>query len=331
MTALQIIALGCAYLILSIPPISASQISVHMPGDESIEFSVDFSSKVDRNITIVHDPDDDKWQRVQVKVEIVGKDPAYEVKKIFLFKCKDSGPVACSGSQPVEAKNYLSGKKGTFYWDDVSADSEAGFMSLVQMENSGKTVWVGFWDSIKRSGLKSFQHTSNELDSLDLHAKPGVDSDWIRNYLEKFFMVPMTWIEKVVLLSVDDEEVDRIYKLGADEADLDTPVFDTQTEQMNSVTQVAKDFMFVYGKGDVISSPLTLSKGVPFGCGDGACESDIGEDSSTCCLDCACPGVQECSSDNDYPNGACHTCGDGVLEPTENQVTCCADAGCPPG
>jgi hypothetical protein len=328
--ALQIVAVFCAYLVISIPVISATQISVFMPGGGSIVFSVDQSAKVTRNVTVVHDPTDHQWENVQVKVEIVGSDPAYAVKKIYLFKCKNSSPVSCSGYNPVEAKNYLSGEKGTFYWNDVSANSVAGFMSIVELEYNGKKVWVGFWDELERTELKTFEHSSYELDSLDLYAKPGVDSDWVKNFMENYFMVPMSLVERAVLGVVNSQVVSKMYKLSADQSELETPVFETQTDQGSTISDIVNEFMFVFGKGS-IATPVTFYSGTTFECGDFECETGIGENEDTCCLDCGCLGDEECTVSGDLPFGVCHECGDGIIDRTENQETCCADAGCPAG
>jgi hypothetical protein len=40
-------------------------------------------------------------------------------------------------------------------------------------------------------------------------------------------------------------------------------------------------------------------------CGDGTCESDLGESSSNCCMDCPCPNDQYCDANNFNPDGAC--------------------------
>ncbi len=327
---LQVIAVFCAYLVMSIPVISASQISVYVPGSAPKIFSVDPAVKVERNITVVHDPSDYKWENVQVKVEIVGKDPGYALKKIYLFKCKNSSPGTCSGYGPVVAKNYLSGEKGTFYWNDVSANSVAGFMSIVEMEYAGKTVWVGFWDEIERTGLQSFEHSSYELDSIDVHAKSGVDGEWIKNYIEDYYMIPMRWVERVLLGVIGGKMTSKMYKLSADQAELDTHIFESQTEQGNAASPGSKDYTFVFGKGSV-SSPVTLFSGSPFTCGNAVCESAIGENKDSCCIDCGCGAGEECTASCDYPSGVCHECGNGILEPTENSSTCCADAGCPTG
>ncbi len=328
---LQVIAVFCAYLVMSIPVISASQISVYMPGGETLVFSIDPAEKVSRSVEIVHEPSDHQWANVQVKIEIVGNDPAYAVKKVYLFKCKNSSPSVCSSYIPVEAKNYLSGEKGTFYWNDVSANSIAGFMSLVQMEHAGKIIWVGFWDEIERASLQSFDHSSYEVDSVELYAKSDEGGEWIKSFMQDYYMVPMTLVDRGMLGVVDGKMPSKMYELSANQAELEvSPFLMTKTDEGNTVSSVIKDYTFVFGKGS-IASPVTFYGESPFRCGDGTCETDIGENAGTCCIDCGCTGNDECTATKDYPNGVCHECGNYIIEPTENSTTCCADAGCPAG
>ncbi|MBN2330822.1 MAG: hypothetical protein JXC85_03330 [Candidatus Aenigmarchaeota archaeon] len=328
--AIQVLAVFCAYLIMSIPVISASQVSIFMPGGQTVVFSMEPSEKVLRNVTIVHEPSDHQWENVQIKIEIVGRDPSYSVKKIYLFKCRNSSPTSCSNLEPVEAKNYLSGQKGTFFWNDVSEKTIAGFMSFVQLEHAGKTIWVGFWDEVERVEMKSFVHTSYEVDTITAYMKPGAEAEWIKNYMEKYYMIPMTLVERATLGVVDTKLTSKMYKLSADAADLEVPEFDTQTDQGNDVSSLGKDFMFVFGKGSTASA-FTFYSGTPYTCGNGVCETSMGENEQTCCVDCQCPGSKECSVTVEFPNGACHQCGDGMIEPTEDSSSCCADAGCPAG
>jgi hypothetical protein len=334
MRILQVVAVFCAYLVISIPAVFALQINVYMPGGAQKVFTFDPSTKISRNISVVHDPTDARWENVQVKVEIVGIDPSYAINNIYLFKCKNMSPNMCAAYEPIEAKNYLSGEKGTFYWNDVSGNSAsgpvAGFLSLVEMSRSNKTMWVGFWDEVKRDSVTSFSKNSFNLDSMDIYAKPGVDSEWISRYIQDYFMVPMVWVERAVLGVLNGKLPEKIYKLGAGSGEMGVPTFQAQAEDTSTVSAVTKDYTFIFGKGST-SNPITFVSGSPTTCGDGACENLLGETSQTCCADCGCQANYECTVSGQYPAGVCHQCGNGIQEPSENSTTCCADMGCPIG
>ncbi|MEM4703092.1 MAG: M14-type cytosolic carboxypeptidase [Candidatus Pacearchaeota archaeon] len=63
-------------------------------------------------------------------------------------------------------------------------------------------------------------------------------------------------------------------------------------------------------------------------CGNNYCNSNVGENQTTCCLDCGCPSGFQCI------NNSCQQisqpyCGDNFCNGNETQETCCRDCGCP--
>ena len=92
---LQVIAALCCYLIMSISTASAIEISIYqqiMAGTaatttgEKEEMTLDATVLIEKSLEFVHDSADYQWENVQVKIEVIGKDPLYSVKKIYLFK-----------------------------------------------------------------------------------------------------------------------------------------------------------------------------------------------------------------------------------------------------
>ncbi len=328
---LQVAAVVCSVLILSIPFSSAMNIRIFMPGGDTPleEFAFNPSEKVKRTFQAM--PASSKYGNAMLKVEVVGTDPVYEVKKIYLFRCKNTGPVSCSDEIPIEATNYLTGEKDTFEWvGDVSVGKVANFMTLVQLDYMGKSIWLGFWDEVQREDVDVFNHYSYEIGSLDIYAGEDADPAWIKHYMESYFMVPVEWVGKSVLGTVNGEKVDRIERLGASPAWLDLHKFDAKRESGNTVLSADSIYTFVFGNS--ISLPLTFFSNPLTACGDGKCESSLGEDPGSCCLDCGCTlDNQECDTGPSYPNGLCHVCGDGTIDDVEDSENCCADAGCPTG
>ena len=91
---IQSIAVVCMYLILSISTASAIEISIYqqiMSGagvtttGEKEDITLDAGVLIEKKFDFVHDPADHKWENVQVKLEVVGKDPMYPIKKIYLL------------------------------------------------------------------------------------------------------------------------------------------------------------------------------------------------------------------------------------------------------
>jgi hypothetical protein len=337
---LQSFSLIATYLVISISLASAIEISIYqqiLRGETATvtgvkeEVSMDIDVLVDKRLEFVHDPSDFRWENVQVKIEAIGRNPLYPIKKIYLFKCKDSTPLDCVDYEPIEADSYLSGEKGTFYWRDVSRSNTANFLILIKFNYDGKDFWVGYWDQTKREGIESFRHTTYDISSLDIYAKPGIEPSWIKDFVQNYFMIPANWMDRAVLGPVNGRQTSEIYEIVADKAEIDASSFDKYRPSTNIIETVTKDFLIAFGKGSV-SNPITFfSNQLPScGAGSGACE--VGENPDNCCLDCGCPtSSQQCSTSPTYPDGLCHVCGDGTLDPVENSTNCCADAGCPSG
>ena len=335
---LQVIAVACIYLVISISFSSAIEISIYrqiLRGStatatgEKETINIDAGILVDRKFEVVHDPTDYKWDNVQVKIEVIGKDPQYPVKKIYLFKCKDTNPLDCVDYEPVVAESYLSGEKGTFYWRDVSRNKNANFLTMVKFSHDGQDFWIGYWEEASRAGVENFNHRVYDVSRLDLYGKPGIEPAWIKDFISRFYMIPGNWMDRAVLGTINGQQTSEIYQIVADKYQMETPYFEKYKPATSTIDKVTKDYMLAFGKGS-ISNPITFFSNPLPNCGDGTCS--VSENPSNCCLDCGCAAAgQECTTNAEHPSGMCHTCGDGVSDPVENSTTCCVDAGCPAG
>jgi hypothetical protein len=185
--AFQITAALCAFLILTIPVSSSMSVSIFMPGRNNPEktFTFNPAEKVKRIFEATsgggYSTPDPK-----LKVSIIGLDPLYRVKKIYLFTCKGRGPISCSDETPVEAVNSLTGPRDSLEWiGDVAEGKSANFMTLVQMEHDDKDIWVGFWDRVDRKDVNTFESYSYEIGTLDIHTGANVDAEWVEYYLKR--------------------------------------------------------------------------------------------------------------------------------------------------
>ncbi len=329
--ALKIATVFCVYLVFSISTASAVELSIYQLASgaaEEIEMTLDASTVIDKDFEFVHDPaSDPRYENVQVKIEVMGNDPLYPISKIYLFRCKDSSPLDCVDYEPVEADSFLSGERGTFYWTDISRGTKAGFLTLVKFSNNGKDSWVGYWDEATRTGVENFNHESHELSDLSVYAKPGIDPQWIRDYIEEYHMIPANWVERTVFGLVDGNPVSEIYELIGDSTEMDALSFGRYKPTGNTVETIVKDYMVAFAKGSV-ANPITFYLNDVPTCGDEEC--GVGEDPISCCVDCGCSIEGEtCTSNTLNPYGLCHVCGDGTHDPVEDSNNCCVDAGCP--
>ncbi len=328
--SVQVAAVVCAYLILTIPVISAINVRTFLPGSETPgEFSFDPADKVERAFSV--SPAENRYDDIWVDVDVVGKDPAYMVKRIYLYTCRSAYPGSCSEEMPIETVNYLSGERKTFKWSgDLAVGKVANFMTLVQLEYEGRGIWIGFWDQVERKDVKFFEHYTYDIDTIDLHLKENVDVTWVENYIRKNFMIPSDWMSHAIIGTVDGETVTKTDRIGSNRNDIIFHRFVTKSS--DAIVQPSDyTYNFVFGK-DVLSSPLTFYSEPATSCGDAFCDADLGEDSSSCCIDCGCTLEGEsCDIGADYPYGFCHVCGDKIWHPVENSASCCVDAGCPDG
>ncbi len=337
--ALKVIACVCIYLLASISTASAIEISIYRQimsggnpvpsGQPLVIEDLNTGDVIEKTFEFIIDPADNRYENVEVKISVTGKDPSYNVKRIFLFKCKDNNPLDCVDYSPVEAVDTLSGQKGTFYWKDVSRNTEANFLTLVKIKHKDYNTesWIGYWDHAKRNSIQDFDHETYEISDLSVYADVGKSPEWIKEFILRHYMIPMNWVDHVDLGSVNGKEVDLMYELVSDKETMETSTFSKFKPDGNTIKSSPKDYLMVFGEGS-LSNPFTFFSNTAPPCGDGQC--DIGENPEICCLDCGCSQQdEECTLDvNYYPNGVCHECGDGTIDPTENGSTCCVDAGC---
>jgi len=330
---IKTVAAFCIYLTWSIGTTSAIEISIYRQLTSGVQtgapltVTLDPTDIIEKKFEFIKDPADTRMDNIKVKIEVIGKSSDYPISKIYLFKCKDSKPLDCVDYEPVEAESFLSGDKGTFYWEDVSRGTDANFLTLVKFTHNGKDSWTGFWDTAAKKDVTEFEKNTYEISDIDLYLKPGILPSWVEEFISEHYMIPATWVEKAVLKTIGDNAITEMYQLVANDNEITSGVFGRYNPKKNYIESFTKDYLFALAKGS-IASPVTFFQNSEPDCGDGACET--GENPGTCCLDCGCDDEnQECTATDDYPNGMCHVCGDGVPDAVENSTNCCVDVPCP--
>jgi hypothetical protein len=264
---LQVFAVCASYLILSTTFVGALQINVvtgtsqQVQGDMStlddlitknFQFTYDYASNMNL-VTASFEP----------------KDPSVMIKKAYLYICRDYNPVQCVQNQRVLPHIFVgtSDIEEEFMWSEVNVGGVGNFLALLKLDVAGKTVWVGSWDQLTRTGSgagsEGFSHESYDLNSMNLYLNPGVSADPVKSYAEGYSRVPMNYVNKTVLTTVGSSAVSSIYELLANDEDLDpsgttNPVFSTNIATGNAFEKTAKKWAFIFGSAAKMSNPVAF-------------------------------------------------------------------------
>jgi len=307
---LEIAVVLACYLVMTMPVASATTINIRFNGQlmESVEYEP--SNIVNQHITYVRDPHDINWANVRVAITLNSASLAHMIKRVYLYKCGSLSPVGCMQKTPEVFDTYVDTE---IAWDDIgqqvgssSYPEEGNLLFLVKLEDSdGLTSWVGLWNTIRRNSHREFLFYRHELSDLDIHASSSRLVGPIASYIQNFNVIPFGWLTRVAF-----DEALSISAIGGDDRDLDTspPALQTAEPATNEITVINKENYFVFPETvGGTAFPITLEQNPDFQCGDGQCESSLGENEETCCYDCGCeqPGYY-CDAPFDSPgDGAC--------------------------
>ncbi len=310
--ALEIFAVAVSYLLLMLPVTSATSVNIFFNGIQQDTTDISPGNLVSKEINVYHDADDITWTNIKVLVTLSSASLSHSIKKIYLYKCKTLSPSACIQGTPQVFDSWIDTELS---WNDISQSEGVGvypqtanLMFLVKLEDfNGKASWVGFWDTIRRIDYNIFNHYSYPLNEIEFHAKSLDMIEPIKTYIENYQMIPFNWAEKVVFRMAN-----ILYGVGANEQEIEQtpPFFDGAQTSTNQVTSIGKDYYFVLSNiTSGITNPVTMRLNPSFTCGNGQCETDLGETTSTCCYDCGCAADFYCDmSDEQNPEtGACRS------------------------
>jgi hypothetical protein len=306
---LEIGAILACYLVITIPLASATSVNIIFNGQVMNTVEYDPSNIVNQEITYVKDPRDINWARIRVAIILNSASLAHTITRVYLYKCKSLSPVGCMQKTPEVFDNYVDTE---IAWDDIAQSTgttkypqEGNLLFLVKLEDpDGFTSWIGIWNTIKRPGRKEFLFFRYELSDLDIYAKSQNLVGPIATYIQNFNTIPFRWLTKASF-----EDAISISAIGGDDSELDTspPTLQTAQPSGNDITVINKENYFVFPKtSSGIAYPITLEQNPDFQCGDGKCESNLGETEDTCCFDCSCPSGFYCDAPSASPeDGVC--------------------------
>lgn len=295
--ALEAFAIFVSYLVFSLTLVAATDVNIMYNGQVQDTAKYEHDKLVNMNILINHDPSDITWTNVKLATNLNSASLSHSIKKILLYKCLSSTPTECVRSTPQSFDNYVDTE---LLWNDISERTspaqypQAGnLLFLVKLEDTNsKESWAGFFVQVKRTSYNIFDVRQLSLNSMDVYAKSLDLVQPIKSYIENKFMVPFNWATKVVFTNANP-----LYGLGANKQEMESHSLQTAVVSVNEITSINKDFYFVAPNiSSGIASPITLNLNPSFSCGNGACESDIGESMGSCCYDCGCPTGQFCDT-----------------------------------
>jgi len=146
-----------------------------------------------------------------------------------------------------------------------------------------------------------FDTVQFSIQEIEVHAKSLSLVEPIKAYIENKMMIPFKWATKVVFSGANP-----LYGIGASGQEADSQQFQTAVVPVNEITSINKDFYFVFPKiSSGIANPIVLNLNPSFSCGNGLCESDIGETPSSCCYDCGCLQDQFCDTASNINLSSC--------------------------
>ncbi len=306
---LEIAVVLACYLVITIPVTSATSVNIIFNGQirESVEY--DPSNTVNQHITYVRDPRDINWANVRVAITLNSASLAHTIKRVYLYKCGALSPTGCMQKTPEVFDNYVDTE---IAWGDIGQSTgtakypqEGNILFLVKLEDpDGLTSWVGLWNTIRRTSHREFLFFRHELSDVDIYASSSRLVGPIASYIQNFNVIPFRWLTKAAF-----DDALSISAIGGDDSDLDTspPILQSVEPATNEITVINKENYFVFPQTPGgIAFPITLEQNPDFQCGDGQCESSLGEDQETCCYDCSCPSGYYCDTPPGSPElGMC--------------------------
>jgi len=289
--------------VLSLPCVSALDVNVIYNGQTKGAAQINAEQVINWDVGVERNASDFTWSRVNVHVSAISGDSARPISKLYLYRCKAYKPIDCIMKadipEPMEFGSYVD---ADLSWSDISAGGGmlrypevANLMLLAKLEGENE-AWVGAFIKIERTDYNQFNVPFNyELRSIDVYPTAENLVEPVRTYINNFHMVPMNWVSKVVF------PTSGLYALGASKEDFDSqPVSFRPEKPTAEIKQIMKEFYLVFPETvEGISNPVTLNLNPTSQCGDGTCQSNLGESSASCCYDCRCPAGQFCDAPNE--------------------------------
>ena len=280
-----------AYLIVSLPAVYATTVNIRYQGVSHSSQQIDAESLVSRSV-ILH-KNEPFYTNMELEMSLYNASQK-GIEKIYIFKCRSKDPIACSELVPDVFQGNVAGKR--YAWSEVSEkvgpglfDEVANIMYIVKLNSkSGEDIWVGLWDSIRRTGQTTFSDPpyGSSIGSIDLERTATAQTSVIEKFIQENSMLPFnpSWTQRAEFTGAES-----LHQVRSTRAEIDMPAFSSDINPSNIVTGIEKDYYFVFPKtGNGFANPVTLNRNPSYVCGNNVKEPSLGETEQNCCYDFGC-------------------------------------------
>jgi hypothetical protein len=285
LVCIEVFAMLAAYLVFSLSFASATNVKIYYNGAYQSSAQYTPQNSISKSVTI---------DSGSVIINVTNATADVSVEKVYVYKCRGLTPGACISGIP-EASNGTFG--GVYPWSSVSDGTggypqKANFLILAKVISSGKAFWTGFWQTVERSDASTYTPYESQIGEMQVHAKTIDNVAQIRSFIIGNRMIPFNpqWVAKVVFPAANG-----IYLIKAGLDGIEGPQLTANESSQNQLTGIDQDYVFaLLNTSDALFSPVTLRLNPNYNCGNGNCESGLGETQANCCLDCACQAGYYC-------------------------------------
>ncbi len=287
----ELFAVVASYLVISMSVASAVIVRTYDSTGAEFGSPISFSpgGLVEREVSV--DPGTETLSLV-----LTNGSSSVSLEGVWLYKCRDRNPYSCMESVLVGVDAFSGDVDASYGWSEISSGDTANLLYFVKLNNEGIPVWVAFWTVVERDG-QTFTVQESDISEIGVYVRDIGLLSTIREFIKNRFMIPANtdWISRVVLKGAS-----FVYEISIDgEGDISSQPNNAGYQEIpgSEVSSVSRDYSFMLPVvSSQVNSPVTLYLNPSYTCGMFGCESDRGESSSNCCLDCPCSGDYYCDS-----------------------------------
>lgn len=304
--SIELGAIMACYMLLMLPVVSATDVNILFNGELKETASISPENLVNRQVNIVHLPNDITWTNVKVLLSVSSASLAKSISRILVYKCKTDNPIDCIKSEPLEFEAYVDTELS---WNDISEKTGPGMypqsanvLMLVKLDGDS-TAWTAFWDTIERTNYNVFTTKSSEIGTVDVELESLELLGPVKSFIMDNQMLPFTWLKSVTF------SAKSLFGIGGNEDELDTNELQGVRPPSTAVTSISKDFFMMFPETANINHPVVLNRNPTYTCGNNIPELHLGETQVNCCYDNGCPKGSYCDlSDEGRPEtGTCRS------------------------
>ena len=268
-------AILACYLILTIPIASASTVQIYSGETIVSTFSFNPWSSVTRDVTV-----SGPWSDPMVALRFTNSSSSVSVETVFLYKCGLHSPSGCVGT--VQGGEFPGGLETEVAWESiadqaVSYPQRGNLLVMSRVNDAGRVFWVSQWVEMTRLSEQEFIVTPLNGEDVDIFVSDISMASAVRDFVTSRRMIPFNpdWVSSIMIAS------ESMFKLAFSSGG---QISGTQTAS-NVLSSISSEFTAVMGPG---RDPVIIYDSPSWVCGDGNCQTGLGETEANCCLDCPC-------------------------------------------